>query len=243
MSVSMVPLIEVTRLRYRYPGGAEALRGVDFRLDAGETVILLGANGSGKTTFVLHLNGLLAGEGTVRVCGLPAGKPNLAEIRRRVGLVFQDAEDQLFMPTVLEDVMFGPLNLGRGAADAEHDARSALERVGMAEAAAQAPYHLSAGEKRRVAIAGVLAMNPNVLVLDEPTTSLDPPGQRDLVQLLGSLPQAKIIATHDLSFARLLGNRAVFFEKGRIVANGTVDEIVARFDWDARAGQADASRP
>ena len=239
----MDPLIEVTGLRYSYPGGAEALRGVDFRLEPGETVILLGANGSGKTTFVLHLNGLLTGEGTVRVCGLPIEKPHLPEIRKRVGLVFQDAEEQLFMPTVLEDVMFGPLNLGRAAADAEHDARSALERVGMAEAATRAPYHLSAGEKRRVAIAGVLAMNPDVLVLDEPTTSLDPPGQRDLRHLLASLSQAKIIATHDLNFARLLGNRAVFFEKGRIVAGGTVDEIVALFDWDARTSRADASRP
>jgi cobalt/nickel transport system ATP-binding protein len=225
-------LIEVKGLRYRYPDGTEALRGVDFRLAAGETVILLGANGSGKTTFVLHLNGLLAGDGEITVCGLRMEKANLREIRRRVGLVFQEADEQLFLPTVLEDVAFGPVNLGRTLDEAGQAAREALARVGMTAAVDKAPYHLSAGEKRRVALAGVLAMRPEVLVLDEPTTSLDPPGQRELVELLAGLSESKIITTHDTGFAQSLGTRAAFFERGRIVAEGSVAEIVRRFDWE-----------
>jgi energy-coupling factor transporter ATP-binding protein EcfA2 len=236
----MAPLIEVAGLRFRYPDGTEALRGVDFRLESGETVILLGANGSGKTTFVLHLNGLLQGEGKITVCDLSMEKSNLREIRRHVGIVFQDADAQLFMPTVMEDVCFGPLNLGMEPSAAEGVARDALERVGMGGATTKAPFHLSAGEKRRVALAGVLAMNPDVLVLDEPTTSLDPPGQGNLVELLQGLSPAKIITTHDPSFARALGTRAVFFDKGRIVAEGNVEELIERFHW---ASQGTAIRP
>src|SRR5579883_1543073 len=194
------PLIDVRGLRYRYEDGTEALRGVDFRLERGETVALLGANGSGKTTFVLHLNGLLTGEGNVSVCGLPVNRKNLVEVRRRIGLVFQDSESQLFMPSVLEDVAFGPLNHGLPPKEASARARAALETVGMASEANKAPYHLSAGEKKRVAIAGILAMDPEILVLDEPTTFLDPPGQRALAGLLEGLPQAKILVTHDVPF-------------------------------------------
>jgi cobalt/nickel transport system ATP-binding protein len=231
----MPPLIEVRNLRFRYEDGTAALNGVDFRLEAGETVALLGANGSGKTTFVMHLNGLLAGEGTVEVCGLPVEKRHLPAIRRKIGLVFQDSESQLFMPSVLEDVAFGPLNLGMSPADAEERARAALDTVGMSAAAARAPYHLSAGEKRKVAIAGILAMEPEILVLDEPTTSLDPPAQRALAGLLARLPQAKIIATHDAAFAKSLCQRAVFFQDGRIAAEGAVEGIVQRFGWDFTA--------
>jgi cobalt/nickel transport system ATP-binding protein len=228
------PLIEVRGLRYRYPDGTEALRGVDFRLDPGETVILLGANGSGKTTFVLHLNGLLEGDGEIAVCGMRVEKENLREIRRRVGLVFQDADEQLFLSTVLEDVAFGPMNMGGTAEEAGAVARAALARVGMEAAAGKAPYHLSAGEKRRVALAGVLVMRPEVLVLDEPTTSLDPPGQRELLDLLAGLPESKVITTHDTGFARALGTRAVFFERGRITAEGSVEEVIERFAWEVR---------
>jgi len=229
----MQPLVEIRDLRYRYADGTQALRGIDFRLDAGETVALFGANGSGKTTFVLHLNGLLQGEGSVNICGLPVVKKNLPEIRRRVGIVFQDPDEQLFMPTVLEDVTFGPLNLGMEQAEAIRRATVALERVGMSGAVEKAPYHLSAGEKRRVALAGVLVMEPEILVLDEPTTFLDPPGQSDLEALLESLPQAKLLVTHDAAFAARLASRAVFFEKGRIRASGPVSEIVDKFDWHA----------
>ncbi len=224
------PLIEVSNLSYTYDDGTVALQQVDFRLLPGETVVLLGANGSGKTTFVLHLNGLFQSD-RVRVGGEPVSRSRLREIRRKIGVVFQDSDEQLFMPTVLEDVAFGPLNMGLPAVEALSLARNALERTGMASASHKAPYHLSAGEKRRVAIAGVLAMSPEVLVFDEPTTFLDPPGQRHLVQLLRDLQQAKILVTHDIAFARALATRAVFFESGRIIAEGSVDELVGRFSW------------
>ncbi len=211
-------LVNVSGLRYRYPDGTEALRGVDFQMQAGECVALFGPNGSGKTTFVLHLNGLLKGEGSVTVNG-------------KVGLVFQNSDDQLFMPTVLEDAAFGPLNQGFTAEESRVRGMQALERVGMSRAAAKAPYHLSAGEKRRVAIAGVLAMEPDLLVFDEPTTFLDPPAERELAKLLRELPQAKLLVTHDVPFARALATRAVFFDQGRVVAEGPVDDIIARFDW------------
>lgn len=211
-------LVEVHGLRYRYPNGAQALNGVDFHLDAGECVALFGANGSGKTTFVLHLSGLLRGQGTVQVQG-------------KIGLVFQDSDDQLFMPTVLEDVAFGPRNSGLTREESQVRARQALDRVGMLHVMDRAPYHLSAGEKRRVAIAGVLAMEPDLLIFDEPTTFLDPPAERELARLLRQLPQAKILVTHDVPFARALATRAAFFEDGRVASDGPIDEIIARYDW------------
>jgi energy-coupling factor transporter ATP-binding protein EcfA2 len=225
-------LIEVRDLKFRYEDGTAALNGINFQLDSGESVALFGPNGSGKTTFVMHLNGLLSGEGSVEICGLPLNKKNLAAIRRRIGLVFQDSESQLFMPTVLEDVAFGPLNRGMGREPAMKRAHSALEMVGMSAAAGRAPYHLSAGEKKRVAIAGTLASDPEILVLDEPTTFLDPPGQRAIAALLAHLPQAKILVTHDATFARAMCNRALFFQNGVIAGEGTVEEIVNRFGWE-----------
>ena len=231
----MIPLIEVRGLRFRYADGTAALNGVDFRLFPGETVALLGPNGSGKTTFVLHLNGLLTGQGTVEVCGLPVNKDHASEVRRKVGVVFQDSDNQLFMPTVLEDVEFGLLNLGIDRASAVERAQAALEMVGMAGAASRAPYHLSAGEKKRVAIAGIVAMEPQVLVLDEPTANLDPPGQRSLAQLVAHLAPAKILVTHDVAFALALCQRAIFFQNGVIAAEGTVADIVSRFDWEFSA--------
>ena len=228
----MTPLIEVRGLRFRYEDGTPALNGVDFRLYPGETVALLGPNGSGKTTFVLHLNGLLTGTGSVEVCGLAVNPQNIPVIRRKVGLVFQDSDNQLFMPTVLEDVAFGLLNLGLDRPSALSRAQAALETAGMARAASRAPYHLSAGEKKRVAIAGIMAMEPEILVLDEPTANLDPPGQRSLAELVAHLPHAKIIVTHDIAFAQTLCQRAVFFQDGVITADLTVEEIVSRYDWD-----------
>ena len=229
----MALMIQARGLRYTYEDGIEALRGVDFDLEAGETVALLGANGSGKTTFALHLNGLLSGGGgSIEVAGLPVEKRHYPAIRQKIGFVFQDADEQLFLPTVLEDVAFGPLNLGLPPQQAEQRAREALEAVGTAALGDRAPYHLSAGEKRRVALAGVLAMQPDILVLDEPTTFLDPPGWRDLVRLLRGLPQAKLLITHDLAFARALATRAVFFEKGRIAGEGSVADVARQFGWD-----------
>jgi cobalt/nickel transport system ATP-binding protein len=235
----MPPIILVKQLKYKYEDGTAALNGIDFRLDAGETVALLGENGSGKTTFALHLNGLLTGDGTVEVCGLPVNARNAATVRRKIGLVFQDSESQLFMPTVLEDVAFGPLNHGMTPAKAAERALMALEQVGMAAAAGKAPYHLSAGQKKRVAIAGILAVDPEILVLDEPTTFLDPPGQRALAQLLSGLPQAKILITHDMPFARATCTRAVFFERGLIRQEGTVEEIALEQNWEFRPRRAE----
>lgn len=228
-------MISVRDLRYVYPDGTVALSGVDFDLQEGETVVFLGANGSGKTTFVLCLAGLLhATAGTISIAGTTLTKSTAPLLRRQLGIVFQDADDQLFLPTVLEDVMFGPINQGIARVEAERIARECLARTGISGGYDRPPYHLSAGEKRRVAIAGVLAMNPQVLVLDEPTTFLDPPGQRDLLSILESLPQAKILVTHDVHFAQALHARAVFFEKGAIVGVGTLSEIVERFTWHLR---------
>ncbi len=234
----MTALIEVRNLSYRYEDGTQALRGVDFLLSPGETVALLGPNGSGKTTFVLHLCGLLEGQGEISICGLPMKKKNLQIIRRKIGVLFQDPDEQLFMPSVVEDVCFGPLNLGADREQALERAHKALEHVGMTDAKHKAPYHLSAGEKRRIALAGVLAMNPEILILDEPTTYLDPPGQQGLIGLLRHLPQAKILVTHDGAFAQALASRAVFFSQGKIAASGPVPEILTRFLW-----RADALRP
>jgi cobalt/nickel transport system ATP-binding protein len=228
-------VIDVRGLRYRYPDGTQALDGIDFHLDEGECVALFGANGSGKTTFVLHLNGLLQGEGSIEICGRPLTRETHAEARAKVGLVFQDSDEQLFLPTVLEDVAFGLLNQGVAPEQAVARARTALEQAGMSGTLGKAPYHLSSGEKRRVAIAGVLVMQPEILVLDEPTTSLDPPAQRGLVDLLRSLPQAKLLVTHDAAFAGSLATRAVFFERGKIAGEGSVDEIVRRFNWSAQS--------
>jgi cobalt/nickel transport system ATP-binding protein len=227
----MTPLIEVRDLSFQYEDGTRALDGVSFTLLAGETVAVLGTNGSGKTTFVLHLNGTLRGEGSVQVCGTPLTKESLPLVRSKIGMVFQDSDEQLFMPTVLEDVAFGPLNMGLTQEEAILKAKSVIEKVGMSHALDKAPYHLSAGEKRRVALAGVLAMDPEILVLDEPNTFLDPPGLRNLLHLLQELPQAKLIITHNTYFALAVATRAVFFEKGKLVADGGVAEIMERFDW------------
>ncbi len=233
----MAVLVEARDLAYRYPDGTEALRGVNLSLSAGETVVLFGANGAGKSTFLLHLNGLLRGtQGSLTIDGLAMNDANLGAIRQRVGFLFQDADDQLFMPTVIEDVAFGLLNQGLQADEARRQAEAALQQVDMLHAARRAPYHLSGGEKRRVALAGVLAMRPRLLVLDEPTTALDPPAQHKLAEVLEDLPQAKLISTHDAAFGQATGSRAVFFERGKVTGEGTVEEIVRRYGWAASPG-------
>lgn len=238
----MSRILEILGLRYRYPDGTVALEGIDFHLEEGETVALLGPNGSGKTTLALHANGLMqqegASEGSVVVDGHVVTPDTLGRVRSLVGVVFQDADDQLFMPTVWEDVMFGPMNLEMPVDQAESAALQALESVGMLEVRDRAPFHLSAGEKRRVAIAGVLAMQPKLLILDEPTTFLDPPAQRDLIRLLRALPQAKLIVTHNVEFARALAARAVFLKAGRVAGEGSVEEVVQKFDWQLSPAKA-----
>jgi cobalt/nickel transport system ATP-binding protein len=229
-------LLDVRNLTYYHDDGIKALDDVSLQLNAGENLALLGPNGSGKTTFLLNVNGTLRGTGVVRVTGLEVTKQNLPEIRRRVGILFQNADEQLFMPTVLDDVMFGPLNLGWSTTEAESRAVHTLRNVGISgDLLRRPPFHLSAGEKRRVALAGVLVMEPQLLLLDEPTTSLDPPGQRALLELLKALPQPKVIATHDVHFANELSRRAVFLESGRLIADGELREVVRKFDWNPYA--------
>jgi cobalt transport protein ATP-binding subunit len=208
-------------LRFRYPGGREALAGVDLHVAHGERVALLGANGAGKTTLMLHLNGLLrASAGRLEVAGLEVTDSSLRELRARVALVFQDPDDQLFMPTVREDVAFGPRNMGLGEGEVELRSREALAAVRMEHAAGRAPFQLSMGERRRVAIATVLAMRPALLVLDEPSASLDPRARRELVAVLAALDRTLVIATHDLPLAAELCDRAVILSGGRVAADG-----------------------
>jgi cobalt/nickel transport system ATP-binding protein len=225
-------VVDASDLRFRYDGGREALRGVNLHVGAGENVAILGPNGSGKTTFLLHLNGILRGQGDLMVCHMKIEPATLPALRRKVGFLFQDPDDQLFRPTVLDDVAFGPRQAGLAPAEAEARARRALAEVGFREGTDRPPHQLSGGEKQRVALAGLLASEPDVLLLDEPTTHLDPPGRRALLDLLRRLPQAKLVVTHDSAFARALCPRAIFFDAGRVVADGPTAEIVTRFGWE-----------
>ncbi len=220
--------VVVRGLAYAYPSGRQALYGIDLEVAPGERVAVLGPNGAGKTTFVLHLNGILTpGAGSVEVGGLPVAAPHLQEVRRRVGVVFQDPDDQLFMPTVRDDVAFGPANLGYRGADLDARVAAALDRVGMADAADRPPHQLSAGERRRVAVATVLAMDPEVLVLDEPSSHLDPLARRELADLVRSLPLTLLLVTHDLPYALELCERAVLLDDGQLVADGRTPELLA----------------
>jgi cobalt/nickel transport system ATP-binding protein len=221
-------LLEARDLRHIYPDGTEALAGVSFTIRHGESVALIGANGAGKSTLLLHLNGTLkAVGGEVRVGDLPLNPDTIHEIRRVVGMVFQDPDDQLFMPTVLEDVAFGPRNLGLAPAEAESRAQAALGRVGAEHLARKAPYHLSAGEKRRCVLAAVLAMGPDILVLDEPSTGLDPRGRRLLIALLQEFTHTKLIATHDLDLVKQLCSRTLVLHHGQIRADGPTAQVFA----------------
>ncbi|HWH00433.1 MAG TPA: ABC transporter ATP-binding protein [Pilimelia sp.] len=222
--------LSVAGLRFAYPDGRLALDGVDLTVAAGERVALLGPNGAGKTTLVLHLNGLLTPlAGTVTVGGLAVrdDRATLAEIRRRVGVVFQDPDDQLFLPTVAEDVAFGPANLGLRGPELAGRVAEALAAVGMAAHADRAPHHLSFGQRRRVAVATVLAMRPELLVLDEPSSNLDPAARRELAGILRALPVTQLMVTHDLPYALELCGRSVILDAGRIVADGPTADLLA----------------
>ena len=246
-----VPAVRVHSLAYRYPDGRHALRGVDLTILPGETVALVGPNGAGKSTLLLHLNGLLPGKGRsplevghahahgsglaapprngtaqVWIDGLEVNARNAPEVRRRVGLVFQDPDDQLFSTSVIEDVAFGPLNLGLSPAEARRIAGECLARVDLEEAAERVPHHLSFGERKRVCLAGVLACDPSILVLDEPTANLDPRGRRRFIQLISSLPATKLIATHDLEMVLELCSRTVLLDGGRVVADGPTGDVL-----------------
>lgn len=240
------PAIRALGLAYQYPDGRRALRGIDFEVAPGESVALVGPNGAGKSTLLLHLNGLLPGArgpstqgrgggwplsrsrqaASVWIDGLEVIDRNAREVRRRVGLLFQDPDDQLFSPTVLEDVAFGPLNLGMSKDEARRLARECLERVGLADAEDRPPHHLSFGERKRVCLAGVLACGPSVLALDEPTANLDPRGRRRFIELIQALPSAKLIATHDLEMALEVCPRVLLLDAGQIVADGPSRDIL-----------------
>jgi cobalt/nickel transport system ATP-binding protein len=221
------PVLDVRGLAFAYPDGHQALFGVDLHVHRGERVALLGPNGAGKTTLVLHLNGILeAGAGTVSVSGLPVVRENHLEIRRRVGIVFQDPDDQLFMPTVRDDVAFGPANLGLRGEALEARVAAALEAVAMREFADRAPHHLSFGQRRRVAIATVLAMEPEILVLDEPSSNLDPTSRRELGELVQSLDVTVLMVTHDLPFALQLCERSVILSDGVVAADGPTRTVL-----------------
>jgi len=222
--------IEARGLRFRYPNGVAGLDGVDLSVRHGERVAVLGPNGAGKTTLMLHLNALLTGTGELEVAGLRVGHDDVRDLRARVGLIFQDPDDQLFMPTVREDVAFGPLNLGLSKPEVEDRVKLALEAVRMSEHAARAPHQLSLGQRRRVAIAAVLAMHPSLLVLDEPSANLDPRTRRELMELLDTVDRTMLIVTHDLPLAATLCERAVILSGGRIVADGPCREILADTD-------------
>ena len=225
------PVLDVRGLAYAYPDGHQALYGVHLTLRAGERVAMLGPNGAGKTTLVLHLNGILTtGAGTVSISGLAVGGRDVREVRRRVGIVFQDPDDQLFMPTVRDDVAFGPRNLGLRGAALEAAVTRALAQVGMAAYADRPPHHLSFGQRRRVAVATVLAMEPELLVLDEPSSNLDPASRRELAEILQRLPVTVLMVTHDLPYAMQLCPRSVILDGGRIAADGPTAALLADDD-------------
>ncbi len=221
------PTLDVQGLAYAYPDGHQALFGVDLHVHSGERVALLGPNGAGKTTLVLHLNGILtAGAGTVAVNGLPVERKNLQEIRRRVGIVFQDPDDQLFLGTVRQDVAFGPANQGVRGAELDRRVLAALDLVGMADFVDRPPHHLSFGQRRRVAVATVLAMEPEILVLDEPSSNLDPASRRELADILRGLDVTVLMVTHDLPYALELCPRSVVLSDGVVVADGTTYDVL-----------------
>ena len=222
------PAVELRAVGYAYPDGQVALDDVELVVAAGERVAVLGPNGAGKTTLVLTLNGVIVPQrGTVRIGGLVVAKPHLGEVRRRVGVVFQDPDDQLFMPTVGEDVAFGPTNLGLRGAELDDRVAEALAAVGMAGVADRSPHHLSFGERRRVALATVLAMRPDVLVLDEPSSNLDPVARRELAEIVLGLDVTVVLVTHDLPYAMHLCDRAVILDAGTIVADGAIGDVLA----------------
>lgn len=212
--------IEIDNLSFSYPDGHAALRQVALSIKPDEKVALVGPNGAGKSTLILHLNGILMGQGTVCVAGLPVIKENLGKVRARVGLVFQNPDDQLFSPTVFDDVAFGPIYQGLSSTEVHNRVEQALSVVNMQDYARRISHHLSVGEKKRIAIATVLSMDPEVLVLDEPTAGLDPRARRSLINLLDELPMTMLVSTHDLHLVSEILPRMIIMDDGRIVADG-----------------------
>jgi cobalt/nickel transport system ATP-binding protein len=219
--------IEIDNLSFTYPDGHPALRQVSMHIQPGEKVALVGPNGAGKSTLVLHLNGILTGQGSLCVAGLPVIKENLGQVRGRVGLVFQNPDDQLFSPTVYDDVAFGPLYQGFTSEQVRQRVDEALKVVNMSEYAQRVSHHLSTGEKKRIAIATVLSMKPEVLVLDEPTAGLDPRARRSLIHLLDELPITMLVSTHDLHMVQEIFPRTIVMDEGHIVADGQTCDLMS----------------
>ena len=223
--------LRFTDVHYTYPNGYEALKGVDFFISHGEKVALFGLNGAGKSTVLLHTNGLLLPtSGEVNVGGIPVTKKTLRTVRQSVGMVFQNADDQLFMSTVEEDVAFGPLNMGLEGEEVERRVAAALEMVGASDLRKRSPFRLSGGQKKRAAIATVLSMEPSVLVMDEPTAELDLEARKQVCDIVKAFHHTCLIATHDMALARELCERAIIITDGRVTADGPVEEIAAQFE-------------
>jgi cobalt/nickel transport system ATP-binding protein len=219
-------IVEVQDLKFSYPDNTNALQGISFRIEHGESIAIVGANGAGKSTLLLHLNGYLTPvEGTVRIGDYPLTKETVQDVRRTVGMVFQDPDDQLFMSTVFDDVAFGPLNLGLPTEEVKDRVKKALETVEVSHLRERPPHRLSAGQKRRVAIASVLSMSPDILVMDEPTAGLDPRARNKLIGLLKGFKHSKIIATHDLDMVLDLCERTIVIHNGLIKADGPTRDI------------------
>ena len=219
-------VIDIKGLTFTYPDGRRALEDIDMEVFKRESLGIIGPNGAGKTTLLLHLNGILRGKGSVKMLGINMNDGNLKKIRREIGLVFQDPDSQLFCPTVFEDVAFGPLNLKLSPQEVTRRVSDALEKVGLSGFEERAPYHLSLGEKKKAALATVLSMHPQILLLDEPTSNLDPKARRELIKLLQNLQITKIIAGHDLDLISKLCDRVILLNRGEKVANGGTSQIL-----------------
>ena len=219
--------IRIENLSYQYHDGTPALEDINLTVRRGESVAVMGPNGAGKSTIALHLNGILSGEGLVEIMGLEVCRKNLSEIRSMVGLVFQDPDDQLFCPTVREDVSFGPRNQKLAPELVDQAVSRALTWVGMEGSEDRSPHHMSFGEKKRISLATVLSMDPEILVLDEPATTLDPKGRRELIELVRGFEVTKVIISHDAGMTRELCDRLIIIDDGRIVADGCTDELLS----------------
>jgi cobalt transport protein ATP-binding subunit len=230
------PTLAVKQLSFSYPDGHQALKNVSLGIAPGEKVALVGPNGAGKSTLMLHLNGLLQGQGTIEVAGLPVVKGHFPIIRSKVGMVFQNPDDQLFSPTVFDDVAFGPLHMGLPEAEIRQRVAKALSLVGMDGFEDRLSHHLSLGQKKRVAIATVLSMDPEILVLDEPSAGLDPRARRALINLLHDLPLTMLVSSHDMLMVRELFPRMIIMDEGHVVADGETAVLLSDVELLERHG-------
>ncbi len=223
----MDDVIYIKNLSFDYPDKKEVLSNINLTVKAGENVALIGRNGAGKSTLLMSMVGILSGVGEIEISGIKMKKENLGEIRRRVGFVFQNPDDQLFMPTIFDDISFGPLNFGFSKDETEKKVKDVLKIVGLEGYDFRKPHHLSLGEKKRAAIATILVLEPEVIIFDEPTLALDPGGCRKIIKFIKSIKSTKIVATHDLEMALELCNRVILMDNGKIVADGNTKEILA----------------